>query len=45
MAAGAHAVTVSADLLDSMLALPQVSLAVDAFADDFREAFGAAEIA
>lgn len=44
VAAGAHAVTVGADLLDSMLALPQVSLAVDAFADDFREAFGAAEI-
>ena len=44
VAAGAHAVTVGADLLDSMLALPLVSLAVDAFADDFREAFGAAEI-
>ena len=44
VAAGAHAVTVGADLLDSMLALPRVSLAVDAFADDFREAFGAAEI-
>ncbi|RAX20138.1 fructose-6-phosphate aldolase, partial [Actinomyces sp. Z5] len=44
-AAGAHTATIGADVLDAMLALPQVGLAVDAFAADFQAAFSAPGIA
>ncbi|MBE6475566.1 MAG: fructose-6-phosphate aldolase [Actinomyces succiniciruminis] len=44
-AAGAHTATIGADVLDAMLGLPQVGLAVDAFAADFQAAFSAPGIA
>ncbi|WP_103063128.1 fructose-6-phosphate aldolase [Actinomyces qiguomingii] len=44
-AAGAHTATIGADVLDAMLALPQVESAVDAFAADFQAAFSAPGIA